>query len=66
MNEKSVHDMLSNSSMEKRRERIRSCKLRITCFETESFQNTPALRATPPPRGISDEIGVAGIKDFQQ
>ena len=34
----------------------RSCKLRVTCFETESSQTTPSLRATPPERrGISEE-----------
>jgi hypothetical protein len=26
----------------------RSCKLRVTCFETESCHTTPALRTTPP------------------
>jgi hypothetical protein len=42
---------------DKRRLNTRSCKLRVTFFETKSSQTTPALRATLPERRASKDKG---------
>jgi hypothetical protein len=52
-----LRDWFFLQQWQKEQRKSRSCKLRVTLFETESLQTTPALRATPPKkrRGISDK-----------